>query len=55
MLLQAVIGAGLQPILDADVLAVLLEESAFELGPVVHDDAAWDGKSAHNALEECDC
>ena len=41
--------------LDANVLAVLLEESAFELGPVVRDDAAWDAKSAHNGLEECDC
>ena len=36
-------------------LAVLLEESAFELGPVVRDDAVWDAKSAHNGLEECDC
>ena len=41
--------------LDVDVLAILLEESAFELGPVVRDDAAWDAKSAHNGLEECDC
>ena len=40
--------------LDADVLAILLEESALELGPVVHDDAVWDAKSAHNGLEECD-
>ena len=41
--------------LDADVLTVLLEESAFELGPVVRDDAVRDAKSAHNGFEEYDC
>ena len=30
---------GRKALLDADVLALLLEESSFELGPVVRDDA----------------
>jgi hypothetical protein len=38
--------------LGADALAILLEEPTFELGPVVHNDTAWDPKSADNRLEE---
>jgi hypothetical protein len=38
--------------LGADVLAILLEELTFELGPVVRNDTAWDPKSADNQLEE---
>jgi hypothetical protein len=38
--------------LGADALAILLEEPTFELGPVVHNDTAWDPKSTDNRLEE---
>jgi hypothetical protein len=38
--------------LGADALAILLEESTFELGPVVCNDTAWDPKSTDNRLEE---
>jgi hypothetical protein len=38
--------------LGADALAILLEESTFELGPVVRNDTAWDPKSADNRLEK---
>jgi hypothetical protein len=34
--------------LDADVLAVLLEVLALELGPVVGDDSVRDPEPAHN-------
>jgi hypothetical protein len=39
--------------LGADALAILLEESTSELGPVVRNDTAWDAKSADNRFEEC--
>jgi hypothetical protein len=38
--------------LGVDALAILLEETTFELGPVVCNDTAWDPKSADNRLEE---
>jgi hypothetical protein len=38
--------------LGVDALAILLEEPNFELGPVVHNDTAWDPKSADNRLKE---
>jgi hypothetical protein len=38
--------------LGADALAILLEEPTFELGPVVHNDMAWNPKSTDNRLEE---
>jgi hypothetical protein len=38
--------------LGVDALAILLEESTFELGPVVRNDAAWDPESADNRLEK---
>jgi hypothetical protein len=38
--------------LGADALAILLEEPTFELGPVVHNDTAWNPKSIDNRLEE---
>jgi hypothetical protein len=38
--------------LGVDALAILLEEPTFELGPVVHNDTAWDPKSTNNRLEE---
>jgi hypothetical protein len=38
--------------LGADALAILLEETTFELGPVVRNDTAWDPKSADTRLEE---
>jgi hypothetical protein len=38
--------------LGADVLAILLEEPTFELGPIVCNDMAWDPKSTDNRLEE---
>jgi hypothetical protein len=38
--------------LGANALAILLEEPTFELGPVVHNDTAWDPKSIDNRLEE---
>jgi hypothetical protein len=38
--------------LGVDALAILLEEPTFELGPVVHNDTAWDPKSTNNWLEE---
>jgi hypothetical protein len=38
--------------LGADALAILLEETTFELGPVVHNDTAWDPKSTDNRPEE---
>jgi len=41
--------------LDANVLAVPLKEPAFELGPIIRDDAVWDTKPAHNGFEECYC
>ena len=37
--------------LGADALAILLEEPTFELGPVVHNDTAWDPKSTDNRFE----
>jgi hypothetical protein len=39
--------------LGADALAILLEEPTCKLGPVVHNDTAWDPKSIDNRLEEC--
>jgi hypothetical protein len=41
--------------LDAIVLAVPLEELAFELGPVIRNDAVWDSEAAYNGFEECYC
>jgi hypothetical protein len=38
--------------LGANVLAILLEEPTFELGPVVRNDTDWDPKSIDNRLEE---
>jgi hypothetical protein len=38
--------------LGANALTILLEEPTFELGPVVHNDMAWDPKSTDNRLEE---
>jgi hypothetical protein len=38
--------------LSVDALAILLEESTFELGLVVRNDTIWDPKSADNRLEE---
>jgi hypothetical protein len=38
--------------LGVDALAILLEELGFELGPIVHNDTAWDPKSTNNRLEE---
>jgi hypothetical protein len=34
--------------LDADILAVLLEVLALELGPIVGDNPVWDPKPTHN-------
>jgi hypothetical protein len=34
--------------LGVDALAILLEEPTFELGPIVHNDTAWDPKSVDN-------
>jgi hypothetical protein len=41
--------------LGADALTILLEEPTFELGPVVHNDTAWDLESTDNRLEEGNC
>jgi hypothetical protein len=38
--------------LGVDALAILLEEPTFELGPIVHNDMAWDPISTNNRLEE---
>jgi hypothetical protein len=38
--------------LGANALTILLEEPTFELGPVVHNDMAWDPKSVDNRLKE---
>jgi hypothetical protein len=38
--------------LGVDALAILLEEPTFELGPVVHNDTAWDPKPTNNRFEE---
>ena len=39
--------------MDAYGLAIALEDSTFELGPIIRNYTAWDAKSAHNGLEEC--
>jgi len=41
--------------LDANILAVPLEEPAFELSPIVRDDVVRDPEAAYNGLEECHC
>jgi hypothetical protein len=38
--------------LDADALAILLEEPTCKLGPIVRNDTAWDPESADDRLEE---
>jgi hypothetical protein len=38
--------------LGVDALAILLEESTCKLGPVIHNDTAWDPESADDRLEE---
>jgi hypothetical protein len=38
--------------LGAYALAILLEESTCKLGPVVHNDTAWDPESVDDRLEE---
>jgi hypothetical protein len=38
--------------LGANALAILLEELTCKLGPVVHNNMAWDPKSANDRLEE---
>jgi hypothetical protein len=38
--------------LGADALAILLEKPTCKLGPIVHNDMAWDPKSTDNRLEE---
>jgi hypothetical protein len=40
--------------LGADVLAILMEDPTCKLGPIVHNDMAWDPKSIDNRLEESD-
>jgi hypothetical protein len=38
--------------LGVDALAILLEEPTCKLGPVVHNDTAWDPESIDDRLEE---
>jgi hypothetical protein len=38
--------------LGVDALAILLEELTCKLGPIVHNDMAWDPKSTDNRPEE---
>jgi hypothetical protein len=40
--------------LGANVLTILLEDPTCNLGPVVHNDTAWDPKSIDDRLEESD-
>jgi hypothetical protein len=40
--------------LGADALAILLEDLACKLGPVVRNDTVWDPKSIDDGLEEGD-
>jgi hypothetical protein len=41
--------------LDAKILAVSLECTTGELGPVVSDDPVWDPKPTDDGLDELDC